>query len=231
MKKFIAGFTALMCIIANYTSMPVVHNFNEYALTTNAETTDSGTTTALTAGKFADKYLYKYADTSLYLHTLQQVTMKKTVEGEKVDISTWEDNGYTYGVFKVTVTDTSSGKKTAVNTEYHVGLIGVPDTELNVKQLSVKVPSDVSVYVTETLKSSLKSTTTATVLGSKAFSGSYLKTVDLKRSRKGVYSTLEIQLLANVLTLLKSHSRNQYFMWETPLSQTAVLKHLKQTVR
>lgn len=179
MKKFIAGFTALMCIIANYTSMPVVHNFNEYALTTNAETTDSGTTTALTAGKFADKYLYKYADTSLYLHTLQQVTMKKTVEGEKIDISTWEDNGYTYGVFKVTVTDISSGKKTAVNTEYHVGLIGVPDTELNVKQLSVKVPSDVSVYVTETLKSSLKSTTTATVLGSKAFSGSYLKTVDL----------------------------------------------------
>lgn len=181
MKKLIATLTAIVCLTANMGIMQTTDSMTaSMPITAYAAEGDASEDILLQAGKNASAYNYAYADTEIYQHATSQLTMKKTVGEEKVDISTWEDaDGFTYGIFKTTVTDISGATKVVVNTDYRVGLVGMSDTTLNVPVLSVEVPADVTEYLSTELQVSLTDSSKVTVIGSGTFSGSYLKTIDL----------------------------------------------------
>lgn len=189
MKKIIAVLTAMVCVASVSTLMPVDKQISSnLIMTAYAEdddgTDDSGESAAkdylLTPGRNAATYDYEYADSAIYQHSISQVSMKKTVNSQKVDISTWKDSeGFTYGIFKTTITDVSGDTKTVVDTNYRVGVVSMDTTVLEAPKLSVNIPEDVQIYIADTLKVTLTDANKVTVIGNKAFAGSYLKAIDL----------------------------------------------------
>lgn len=119
---------------------------------------------------------YAYYDTSYYKYSISSTSIKDNET--KVDYSSWTDeDGYTYGINKITVTHTNSeGRKEEDFTEYRVALNKIPDNVLSVDcTREVVIPDG----VINTLGQNIEEPGRVTVIGAKVFSGSYLKDVNL----------------------------------------------------
>ena len=133
-------------------------------------------------GLYAEDYSYKYADSLIYSHTISKVPIKiKNDDGTSTDCSTWEDdNGYTYGIYKIIVSHKDGNKSIVDDTQYRVGVVSIDATMLNVTACNeVAVPDIVIDYINNDLSATLVDATKSTVIGSNAFEESYIKTVDL----------------------------------------------------
>lgn len=118
---------------------------------------------------------YAYYNTSVYNYSISSVTVKDSES--KVDYSTWTDEeGYTYGISKITVTHTNEGKKEEDFIEYRVTLNKIPENILSVDcTREVTIPDEVINILGQDIEESNK----ITVIGAKVFSGSYLKDINL----------------------------------------------------
>ncbi len=133
-------------------------------------------------GLYAEDYSYQYADSLIYSHNISKVSIKiKNDDGTSTDYSTWkDDNGYTYGIYKIIVSHKDDNKSVVDDTQYRVGVVSIDDTMLNVTACNeVIVPAIVIDYINNDLSATLVDATKSTVIGSNAFAESYIKTVNL----------------------------------------------------
>lgn len=182
MKKVLAALVAFVCVTGNMGILPE----STYKVITPT------VMTAVAAeekdffelpGRYAESYIYTYADTNVHSHSLSQVTLKETSgDGNSVDYSTWEDSsGNVYGVYEIKVTDKSGEKETLVATEYAVALVGIASTTLDVDlTTSITVPDKVISLLADSKGGVITDTSHCTVVGKGAVSGSYLKTINLE---------------------------------------------------
>ena len=197
MKKTLAALFAILCVAGGMrTGATTNSNTNEHSYVITASAAD---TALLEAGKNASKYLYKYADPTLYSTTIQAVAIpveeiKSTASGSWTNpkdkkiyktANKWTDEktGNDYAVYKVTVKK-NFDKKEIVATEYHIGLTKLKPTNLDFKSSAeVALPVDsaaVTAYLTDKNKDfkAIASKKTS-VIASSAIASSYIKTVDL----------------------------------------------------
>ena len=134
-------------------------------------------------GLYAEDYSYQYADSLIYSHNISKVSIKikNDDDGTSTDYSTWkDDNGYTYGIYKIVISHKDGNKSIVDDTQYRVGIVSIDDTMLNVTAYNeVAVPAIVTDYINNDLSATLIDATKSTVISSNAFAESYIKTVDL----------------------------------------------------
>ncbi|WP_303805911.1 leucine-rich repeat protein [Ruminococcus flavefaciens] len=163
MKKTIAGILAFICVLSPLSGVWTPSGSSSTSIIMEASAAE-----AAQPGKNSSQYSYKYADTSLY------TTAFSAVKG----VNTWnsEDGKFTYGVYKVTVTPKS--EKTAVNTEY---VIGISKANENVIDVDLSEDLDIPSAVKESIESANIELAGNNVryLAAKTFNNSYLKTIKL----------------------------------------------------
>ncbi len=176
MKKTISALAAILCVagsMAVMSGVPFCKDNSSSAIVAYAADTAGGI--------YEGSYNYPYADASVYTTKITQVKVPvKDANNKTVDRTSWvADNGNTYSIYKVVVTSTEN-KKTVTNVqEYRIGITKPMETNLDITMNDViTVPEEVKNYVETNLKGKITGNT-ATVIGSSALAGSYLKTIDL----------------------------------------------------
>ena len=158
MKKTIAGILAFICVLSPLSGVWTPSGSSSTSIIMEASAAETTTR----------EYSYEYADTSKY------TTSFTAVKG----VNTWnsEDGKFTYGVYKVAVTPT--GEKTAVNTEYVIGISKANENVIDVDlSADLQVPSAV---LESAEKAGIEITgNNVRYLAAKSFNNSYLKTIKL----------------------------------------------------
>lgn len=168
MKKILAGLTAFITVFS-------------LAAPTAQMVTDWGIVAPTAFVASADSS-YTYMDNSKYTTALNLVSV---TDSRGNDISTWtEKNKMVYGIFEVVISHevASDGGTTTVEDEkfYRVGVYKCGSTDLAaVPYHEVTIPAAVSAYLKEQ-EYSVADPTHATVIGTEAYKGTNIKTIDLK---------------------------------------------------
>ncbi len=176
MKKTIAAIFAFLCIAGASAVWSKPSADDNTLITMSASAADA----AVTEGKNASQYTYPYADTSVYTHKLEKVSIKITdAAGNTTDCSDWQDiDGNTYSLYKLTVSTSDVPDFVPPEPEYRIGITKANSSILSLT-LAGEIPDEVAARIDEM---GLEVTgTTATVIAPSAFTGSpsYLKEVDL----------------------------------------------------
>ena len=188
MKKMIAALAALACVVGCMTFVPdtMTKTQDNFSIVACAATKEE-----VKPGVNADKYTYKYADSSVYPHTVAAAKMEVSSKDEDLKALAIEvagsdgkgifnEKGYKLGIYTVTVQD---GKEKKV--EYHVGLTAIKESILDLKVSDIEVPAQFEAYVEKAFSSAtLVDPSHVTLIADGAFKGTtknpcYLKTVDL----------------------------------------------------
>lgn len=169
MKKILAGLTAFITVFS-------------LAAPTAQMVTDWGIVAPTAFVASADSS-YTYMDNSKYTTALNLVSV---TDSNGKDVSTWTaNNKMEYGVFEIVIShqedDGNDGTTTVEDKRiYHVGVAKCGSTDLEaVPYKEVEIPSVISAYLKEQ-GYSVDDPTHATVIGSEAYKGTNIKSIDLK---------------------------------------------------
>ena len=167
MKKFLAALFAIICVAgganAAVSSKPVNGGNNVIA----------AQAAAVSEGIHAGHYKYAYADTTVYTTKITSVSVKNQDKA----VTSWTDSatGNEYGIYQITVTSPDREK---VVDEYCIGIRKAKSTILDAKMSDpVTIPEGITSTV-EGLIEGLNGQN-AKLIADSAFSGSYLKSIDL----------------------------------------------------
>lgn len=197
MKKIVSALISLGCLLACasvMTAPKAADSAQRSSLVLTARADD-----IVTPGKNSASYKYDYADSSYYTTTITPVTLKKKEQDSKtgkdimLDVTKWpmkivnnqviyNEKESHYCIYKVVVSHKDDNKTIVDMTEYRVGLADVClDTTLkDTPYKDITIPDLQQSLFDSTVKNeSITDSTKVTTIGPKAYSGTYLKAVDL----------------------------------------------------
>lgn len=192
MKKLFAALLSLGCLLACAAAVLPAGTASaqpESGIVLSASAADS-VAEGTSPGIYAGSYQYPFADASYYNTTIAVVPIKGKIDDKSVDYTQWPVDPDTnkakadvplYSFYKITVSHTEEKKTVTDLVEYRIGLAQCLNTDLDsVPAQHVEVPEFVRNYMDEKkYTEQIADDGEVTVIGSNAYKGAYLKTIDL----------------------------------------------------